>query len=225
MSDADAEWFEVLKVCIKETVAMRHPRPLEHIALMLVDPSFKGSLSLPTADYVQQHNIEEHITSALEVAGFDPGRAVPPGMLSRLSDELLRPAHSKSVKAAVQVAQTKLESTPLSSEDSDGNDDATNTWSCRTWASSLPLSDLIVRALCGPVEDLVKDWPAHTRSAAELAYVRRLFEDTTQAELAALLQPALAGCTNALMAAGRKLNEVEVRAFSMHSVQPGPPSV
>ena len=64
--------------------------------------------------------------------------------------------------------------------------------------------------LCGPVEELVKDWPAHTRSAAELAYVRHLFKGISgnaETEVAALLRPALAECTKQLVVAGQSLIE------------------
>ena len=62
------------------------------------------------------------------------------------------------------------------------------------------------------MEELVKDWPAHTRSAAELEYVRRLFQGIAHSqdpdtEVATLLHPALAACTKELVDAGMKLIE------------------
>ena len=218
---------------------MRHPHPMEQIARMLVDPNFQESLGLPTAEYVKRHNLEERITNALGVAGFTPGQPVPPDMAKRLSQQLLADdakvpaaAHSEVVKVAVQAAQKKLESTPLPSEGEDGaaaDYDLSSAWSCRTWAASLPLGELLIKTLCGPVEDLVKDWPMHTRSAAELEYVRRLFEGISksqdpESEVAVLLRPALAACTKELVEAGTKLNKLEVRACVISggiSLQPG----
>ena len=94
--DAEA-WLTSLKLCISETVAMRHPHPMEHIARMLVDPSFQESLGLPTAEYVQRHNLEERITNALGVAGFEAGQVVPSDMSRRLSELLL--ADAKAAEA------------------------------------------------------------------------------------------------------------------------------
>ena len=194
---------------------MRHPRPMEHIATMLLDPSFEESLSLPTAEYVRQHDLEQRITNALGSAGFVAGEALPADMSSRLSVQLLahaKPqpaAHSEVVQAAVQAAKAMLESAPLPSEGETGAEqDSSSAWSCRTWAASLPLGELLIKALCGPVEELVKDWPAHTRSAAELAYVRHLFKGISgnaETEVAALLRPALAECTKQLVVAGQSL--------------------
>jgi len=181
MSDDGEAWLTKLKLCISETVAMRHPDPMEHIAHMLVNPSFHASLDLSTAEYVQRHDLEQRITNALDVAGFAPGQAVPSDMSRLLSEKLLadakREAHSDVVLAAVRAAKTKLESAPLPSEGEAGAEqDSSSAWSCRTWAASLPLGELLIKGLCAPVEELVKDWPAHTRSAAELTYVRKLFE-------------------------------------------------
>ena len=47
----EASCLENLKMCISETVAMRHPDPMKHIACMLVDPNFQETLD-PTAEYV-----------------------------------------------------------------------------------------------------------------------------------------------------------------------------
>ena len=199
MSDDGEAWLTKLKLCISETVAMRHPDPMEHIAHMLVNPSFHASRDLSTAEYVQRHDLEQRITKALDVAGFAPGQAVPSDMSRLLSEKLLadakreahsevvlaakpladakREAHSDVVLAAVRAAKTKLESAPLPSEGEAGAEqDSSSAWSCRTWAASLPLGELLIKGLCAPVEELVKDWPAHTRSAAELTYVRKLFE-------------------------------------------------
>ena len=71
--DAEA-WLTKLKLCISETVSMRHPRPMEHIATMLLDPSFEQSLSLHTAEYVRQHEG----ASALELAVRQPTHAYIP---------------------------------------------------------------------------------------------------------------------------------------------------
>ena len=222
MSDAEP-WLTKLKVCISETVAMRHPNPMEHIARMLVDPSFQESLGLSTAEYVQRHDLEQRITNALGVAGFVAGQTVSSDMSRLLSEELLADAqrevgappsppaaYSEVVQAAVQAAKTKLESAPLPSEGEGGAEQDSSAWSCRTWAASLPLGQLLIKALCGPVEQLVKDWPAHTRSAAELEYVRHLFKSISgnaETEVAALLRPALAACTKELVGAGMKLIE------------------
>ena len=122
-------------------------------------------------------------------------------------------AHSEAVRAAVRAAQEKLENAPLPSEGEGGSEpDTSSAWSCQTWAAPLPLGELLIKALCGPVEELVKDWPAHTRSAAELEYVRRLFKDISasqdpDSQVAALLRPALAACTKELVDAGMKLIE------------------
>ena len=59
----------------RETVAMRHPRPMEHIARMLVDPSFQESLGQPTAEYVRRHDLKQRITNALGMVGFNAGEA------------------------------------------------------------------------------------------------------------------------------------------------------
>ena len=45
----EASCLENLKMCISETVAMRHPNPMKHIACMLVDPNFQETLD-PTAE-------------------------------------------------------------------------------------------------------------------------------------------------------------------------------
>ena len=100
--DAEA-WLTSLKLCISETVVMRHPHPMEHIARMLVDPSFQESLGLPTAEYVQRHNLEERITNALGVAGFEVGQVVPSDMSRRLSELLL--ADAKSAEAGADPKQ------------------------------------------------------------------------------------------------------------------------
>ena len=100
-SDGAEAWLNSLRVCISDTVAMRHPRPMEHIACMLVDPSFQESLGLPTAEYVRRHDLEQRITNALGVAGFKAGDAVPSDMSSRLSAQLL--ADAKAPPAAAQV--------------------------------------------------------------------------------------------------------------------------
>ena len=97
MGDDAEAWLTSLKLCISETVAMRHPHPMKHIARMLVDPGFQESLSLPTAKYVQRHNLEERITNALGVAGFEAGQAVPSDMSRRLSELLL--ADAKAAEA------------------------------------------------------------------------------------------------------------------------------
>ena len=114
MSDAEP-WLTKLKVCISETVAMRHPNPMEHIARMLVDPSFQESLGLSTAEYVQRHDLEQRITNALGVAGFEAGQVVPSDMSRRLSELLLADAmaaeagadpESKAVAKAEAHAKT-----------------------------------------------------------------------------------------------------------------------
>eukprot|EP00964_Phaeocystis_antarctica_P046412 scaffold26810_cov64-Phaeocystis_antarctica.AAC.5 len=77
MGEASGEaTMELLKVCIRETVSTRHPDPIEHIARMLVHPNFLQSLSLPTEEYVREHNLEQRITSRLHygtacACGFD----------------------------------------------------------------------------------------------------------------------------------------------------------
>ena len=156
--DAEA-WLTKLKLCISETVSMRHPRPMEHIATMLLDPSFEESISLPTAEYVRQHDLEQRITNALSSAGFVAGRAVPGDMSIRLSEQLLADAkaqpdaapplpaaHSEVVQAAVQAAKAMLESAPLPSEGETGAEqDSSSAWSCRTWAASLPLGELLIK--------------------------------------------------------------------------------
>ena len=148
--DAEA-WLAKLKLCISETVAMRHPRPMEHIAKMLVEPSFEESLGLPTAEYVRRHDLEQRITNALGSAGFKAGQSVPADMLSRLSAQLLADAkpqpdagappspavHSQVVQAAVQAAKAMLESAPLPSEGETGAEqDSSSAWSCRTFSRS-----------------------------------------------------------------------------------------
>ena len=149
--DAEA-WLAKLKLCISETVSMRHPRPMEHIATMLLDPSFEESISLPTAEYVRQHDLEQRITNALSSAGFEAGQPLPADMSSRLSVQLLahaKPqpaAHSEVVQAAVQAAKEMLECAPLPSEGETGAEqDSSSAWSCRTWAASLPLGELLIK--------------------------------------------------------------------------------
>jgi len=106
-----ASWLGHVKVCIDETVLMRHPRPIEHIARMLVDPSFQESWSLSTEDYLQQHNIEEQMTSAMNLA-VPPGQPVPLDVLSRLSDLLTKATtegkSSSAEKAALQAENASL---------------------------------------------------------------------------------------------------------------------
>ena len=133
--DAEA-WLSKVRLCISETVAMRHPHPMEHIAKILVDPSFEESISLPTAEYVRQHNLKQRITNALGSAGFVAGQAAPADMPKRLSEQLLADAkpqpdagappspaaHSQAVRAAVRAAQEKLETAPLPSEGEGGAD-------------------------------------------------------------------------------------------------------
>ena len=71
-SRTEASCVENLKMCISETVAMRHPNPMKHIACMLVDPNFQETLD-PTAEYVQRHNLAMRLTNALGQAGFLDG--------------------------------------------------------------------------------------------------------------------------------------------------------
>ena len=100
--DAEA-WLSKLGLCISETVAMRHPRPMEHIARMLVDPSFQESLGLPTAEYVRRHDLNQRITNALGMVGFKAGEAVPADMSSRLSAQLLADAKPQPDVGVVEV--------------------------------------------------------------------------------------------------------------------------
>ena len=58
--DAEA-WLSKVRLCISETVAMRHPHPMEHIARMLVEPNFQESLGLPTAEYVRRHDLKQRM--------------------------------------------------------------------------------------------------------------------------------------------------------------------
>ena len=150
----------------------------------------------------------------------------------------------------------------------------THAWSCRNWATSLPLGKILVKAVCGPVESLVNDWPLYARSAAEvpprrarggnparaagrllsvprpppvsrpplppppppfgavwqLEYVRCLARESSEAELSALLRPALAECASELMASGRKLvhtaiTSEELSAKFVQAPPPAPPAL
>ena len=100
--DAEA-WLSKLGLCISETVSMRHPRPMEHIARMLVDPSFQESLGLPTAEYVRRHDLNQRITNALGMVGFKAGEAVPADMSSRLSAQLLADAKPRPDVGVVEA--------------------------------------------------------------------------------------------------------------------------
>ena len=99
-------WLSWLRVCISETVSMRHPRPMEHIAHMLVDPSIQESFELPTAEYVQRHNLEERIRNALDVAGFTAGQPAPSDITKRLSEQLLADAKELHVTHGEVVLST-----------------------------------------------------------------------------------------------------------------------
>ena len=100
--DAEA-WLSKLELCISETVSMRHPHPMEHIARMLVDPSFQESLGLPTAEYVRRHDLKQRITNALGMVGFNAGEAVPADMSSRLSAQLLADAKPRPDVGVVEA--------------------------------------------------------------------------------------------------------------------------
>lgn len=137
------EWMEHIKVCMEETVLMRHPYPLEHIARMLVDPSFQESRSLSTADYVQQHNIEEQMTSAINQA-FTPGQPAPSDVLSRLSD-LLRTATrgdpQPSVAPSAPSGPSRLVLPPLEDDASSGD------WSLLSWLQAIGTHRVVAAAI------------------------------------------------------------------------------
>ena len=79
----EAACLENLKMCISETVAMRHPNPMKHIACMLVavaNPNFQETLD-PTVEYVQRHNLQVRLTAALAQAGYLEGQPEPPDLL------------------------------------------------------------------------------------------------------------------------------------------------
>ena len=86
----EASCLENLKMCISETVAMRHPNPMKHIACMLVaaaNPNFQETLD-PAAEYVQRHNLQVRLTAALAQAGYREGQPEPPDLLKRLYEQL-----------------------------------------------------------------------------------------------------------------------------------------
>ena len=97
----EAACLEKLKMCISETVAMRHPNPMKHIACMLVavaNPNFQETLD-PTAEYVQRHNLQVRLTAALAQAGYLEGQPEPPDLLKRLYEQLLAGADAPPAAA------------------------------------------------------------------------------------------------------------------------------
>ena len=98
----EAPCLENLKMCISETVAMRHPNPMKHIACMLVDRNFQETLD-PMAEYVQRHNLAMRLTNALGQAGFLGGQPEPPDLLKRLHEQLLAGADAPPAAAQREV--------------------------------------------------------------------------------------------------------------------------
>ena len=97
----EAACLENLKMCISETVAMRHPNPMKHIACMLVavaNPNFQETLD-PTAEYVQRHNLQVRLTAVLAQAGYREGQPEPPDLLNRLYEQLLAGADAPPAAA------------------------------------------------------------------------------------------------------------------------------
>jgi hypothetical protein len=134
--DAEA-WLSKVRLCISETVAMRHPHPMEHIARMLVDPSFQESLGLPTAEYVRRHDLEQRFTNALGMAGFEVGQAVPADMSSRLSAQLLADAKPQS-----DVGAPARDSVPMHESKYAGGE-----WTVEGFVASLPVPSAVADAL------------------------------------------------------------------------------
>ena len=71
---------------------MRHPRPLEHIAHMLLDPNYQERMSTSTAEYAAHHQLEERLFEAMDASGLRYARTAPPDALRRLSTKLLETA-------------------------------------------------------------------------------------------------------------------------------------
>ena len=80
------DWYQQLKDCITETVAARHPRPLEQIAHLLLDAGLQRRLAMPTAQYVAEHNLEEMIEKVLDASGLRYNQHMPDA-LGHLSAE------------------------------------------------------------------------------------------------------------------------------------------
>ena len=138
--DAEA-WLAKLRLCISETVAMRHPHPMEHIARMLVDPSLQESLGLSTAEYVQRHDLKQRITNALGIVGFEAGQAVPADMSSRLSAQLLADAKPQADVGAPADAKPHADVPMHESEYAGGE------WTIEGFVASLPVPSAVAVAL------------------------------------------------------------------------------
>ena len=85
-------WQHQLRLCVSEAVAMRHPRPLENIAHMLLDPNYQERMSTSTAEYAAHHQLEERLFEAMDASGLRYARTAPPDALRRLSTKLLETA-------------------------------------------------------------------------------------------------------------------------------------
>ena len=198
MSSGDAEaWLAKLKLCISETVSMRHPRPMEHIAEMLLDPSFEQSLSLPTAEYVQRHDLEQRITNALGSAGFKAGQAVPADMSSRLSAQLLADAQPQP-----DVRAYARDSVPMHESEYAGGE-----WTIEGFVASLPVPSAVAVALrhkssvlAGGEFDFVRSF------TSEAAIVERLREGQLIESVAKEVWAGTQKLQTAKAASGAELN-------------------
>ena len=202
MGDDVEAWLTSLKVCISETVAMRHPHPMAHIARMLGDPSSQESI----ADYVQQHRLEDRITNALSVAGFKAGQPLPSDMTRRLSEQLLADAKavvrpemdeaSRSNAAAPSAAPSAPAATP-SSEVAPATTtpaEASHEWTMSGWLSSLEVASAVAAVLLGadrPADELAATRALAAALPTETALVARLREGGCVESLARSMLPAL----------------------------------
>jgi len=194
--DAEA-WLSKVRLCISETVAMRHPHPMEHIARMLVDPSFQESLGLPTAEYVRRHDLEQRITNALGMAGFEVGQAVPADMSSRLSAQLLADAKPQS-----DVGAPARDSVPMHESKYAGGE-----WTIEGFVASLPVPSAVAVALRHKSSVLADGEFEFVRSfTSEAAIVERLREGQLIESVAKEVWAGTQKLQKAKAASGAELN-------------------
>ena len=194
--DAEA-WLSKLGLCISETVSMRHPHPMEHIARMLVDPSFQESLGLPTAEYVRRHDLKQRITNALGMVGFNAGEAVPADMSSRLSAQLIADA-----KPQPDVGAPAHDSVPMHESEYAGGK-----WTIEGFVASLPVPSAVAVALRHKSSVLAGGEFEFVRSfTSEAAIVERLREGQLIESVAKEVWAGIQKLQTAKAASGAELN-------------------
>ena len=194
--DAEA-WLSKVRLCISETVAMRHPHPMEHIARMLVEPNFQESLGLPTAEYVRRHDLKQRITNALGMVGFKAGQAVPADMSSRLSAQLLADAQPQP-----DVGAPARDSVPMHESKYAGGE-----WTIEGFVASLPVPSAVAVALCHKSSVLAGGEFEFVRSfTSEAAIVERLREGQLIESVAKEVWAGTQKLQTAKAASGAELN-------------------